>query len=87
MHGSLLLSTLLLLSSSTDAARSPRQKAEQRNPYLILPPGFGDDVGESSPPKGLGEKEFVGYRHRQASRNTQLTQISDPKTHIPPWIA
>jgi hypothetical protein len=87
MHGSLLLSTLLLLSSSADAARSPRQKAEQRNPYLILPPGLGDDVGDSSPPKGLGEKEFVRCCYRQASRDTKLIQISDPKTHIPPRIA
>lgn len=62
MHGSLLLSALLLISSSADAARSPRQRAEERNPYLILPPGLGDDVGGSSPPKGLGEKEFVGHR-------------------------
>jgi lipase ATG15 len=63
MHGSLLLSCLLLLSSSADAARSPRQRAEQRNPYLVLPPALGQDVGENSPPKGLGEKEFVSNRH------------------------
>ncbi|GAB7324057.1 hypothetical protein MBLNU13_g07449t1 [Cladosporium sp. NU13] len=62
MHDSLLLSTLLLLASSAEAARSPRQRAEERNPYLGLPPGLGDDLGEISPPKGLGEKEFT-LRH------------------------
>jgi len=87
MHGSLFLSTLLLLSSCANAARSPRQRAEQRNPYLILPPGLGDDVGESVPPKGLGEKEFVSCCHSRASGIHQLTRIPDPKTHIPPWIA
>ena len=87
MHGSLLLSTLLLLSSSAEAARSPRQRAEQRNPYLVLPPGLGDDVGESSPPKGLGEKEFVGHSPSSSLTCGQLTHLPDPKTHIPPWIA
>lgn len=59
MHGSLLLSALLLLSAPADAARSPRDRAAQRNLYPILPPGLVDDVGDSRLPKELGEKEFV----------------------------
>jgi hypothetical protein len=87
MHGSLLLSCLLLLSSSADAARSPRQRAEQRNPYLVLPPGLGQNVGEGSPAKGLGEKEFVSTRHHQGRIRHQLINNVDFKTHLPPWIA
>lgn len=76
MHGSLLLSSLLLLSHSADAARSPRQRAEQRNPYVILPPALGDDVGESSPPKGLGQKEFVCSCDHHGTRERLLINIS-----------
>ena len=86
MHGSLLLSCLLLVSSPADAARSPRQRAEQRNPYLVLPPGLGQDVGESSPPKGLGEKEFVSNRHHQARNRQRLIHNADAETHLPPWV-
>jgi hypothetical protein len=87
MHGSLLLSCLLLISSSADAARSPRQRAEQRNSYLVLPPGLGQDVGEGSPAKGLGEKEFVSNRHHQGRNRQQLTNGVDAETHLPSWIA
>ena len=87
MHGSLLLSCLLLVSSSADAARSPRQRAEQRNPYLVLPPGLGQGVGESSPPTGLGDKEFVSNCHHRGRNGQQLINSADAETHIPPWIA
>lgn len=62
MHGSLLLSCLLSITASADAARSPRQRAEQRNPYVILPPGLDNDIGEAKPPIALEEKEFT-LRH------------------------
>lgn len=86
MHGSLLLSSLLLLSSTADAARSPRDRAAQRNLYPILPPGLGDDLGDSRLPKELGEKEFVRGCHIHDSHIQQLTCL-DLETYLPPWIA
>jgi lipase ATG15 len=60
MYGSLLLlSSVLLIASGTEAARTPRQRSEQRNPYIVLPPGLGEDAGEADLPRSLGEKEFV----------------------------
>lgn len=73
MHGSLLLSALLLLSSPADAARSPRDRAAQRNLYPILPPGLGDDLGDSRLPKELGEKEFVSRGQYHKPQFQQLT--------------
>lgn len=58
---SVLLSTLLIGSSAVDAARSPRQQAEQGQPYAILPPGPVSGIGSGSlqEPHNLGELDFV----------------------------
>lgn len=86
LHGSMLLSCLLLIATSSDAARSPRQRAEQRNPYAILPPGLGDDVTQGKPPIALGEKEFV-CPFIESSDRQQLTPCTDAETYLPPWIS
>ncbi|KAK5129865.1 putative lipase atg15 [Meristemomyces frigidus] len=45
-----------------DAARTPQQRREQRNPYLILPPGLDSSYEAGKPLQNLGEREFT-LRH------------------------
>lgn len=54
------LACLLALAGVGEAARSPQQRREQRNPYVILPPGATDgyEDGKQWTPQDLGEKEF-----------------------------
>jgi hypothetical protein len=57
-----ILTCLLLLAGacpSTYAARTPEQRQQQLNPYLILPPGAGDNVEVGHTPKSLGGRTFV----------------------------
>lgn len=56
--GSVLLACLLLIAGFTDAARTPQQR-EQRNPYVILPPGPTTEYDGGRPAQDLGERSFV----------------------------
>lgn len=47
-------------SGHGDAARTPQQRREQRNPYLVLPPGAPDSFDAGRPSQDLGERDFVG---------------------------
>lgn len=67
--GNLALACLLLLAGFSDAARTPQQRRDQRNPYLILPPGSPNSYGEGRTPQDLGERDFVG-----SARPVQRTQ-------------
>ncbi|KAK5128215.1 putative lipase atg15 [Meristemomyces frigidus] len=49
-------------SGHGDAARTPQQRREQRNPYLILPPGSPDSYDAGRPSQDLGERDFT-LRH------------------------
>ena len=81
MYGSLLL---LLLAVATEAARSPRQKAQQRNPYVILPPGPGEDVRDGELPRNLDEKEFVRDALVLVVGRRGLTAHTDAEAYLPP---
>ena len=59
---SLALEVLLVIAGFNDhafAARSPRQREEQHNPYILLPPGADNSKEAHKPPQALGELEFV----------------------------
>ncbi|SMY22725.1 unnamed protein product [Zymoseptoria tritici ST99CH_1A5] len=60
--GSILLTCLLAFVGNAQAARSWQQRRAEANPYIILPPGIGQDVGNGKAPVGFGEKEFT-LRH------------------------
>ncbi|KAK3070712.1 putative lipase atg15 [Teratosphaeriaceae sp. CCFEE 6253] len=53
------IALLLVLASSGNAARTPQQRKEHRNPYLILPPSPG---AAHEPSRDLGERSF-SLRH------------------------
>ena len=53
-----LLATASLIGVG-DAARTPQQRREQRNPYLMLPPGLEESFAEGEAARDLGEREFV----------------------------
>ncbi|OTA27364.1 hypothetical protein BTJ68_10499 [Hortaea werneckii EXF-2000] len=59
-----LLVCLLALSDYGEAARTPQQRRQQRNPYLILPPTAGEEYGSGIPwqSQDLGELDF-SLRH------------------------
>ncbi|GAB1739224.1 hypothetical protein NU219Hw_g3973t1 [Hortaea werneckii] len=59
-----LLVCLLALSEYGDAARTPQQRRQQRNPYLILPPTAGQQYsgGKQWQSQDLGELDF-SLRH------------------------
>ncbi|RMZ32812.1 hypothetical protein D0859_03044 [Hortaea werneckii] len=59
-----LLVCLLALSEYGGAARTPQQRRQQRNPYLILPPTAGEQYGSGKPwqSQDLGELDF-SLRH------------------------
>ncbi|RMX81754.1 hypothetical protein D0869_06572 [Hortaea werneckii] len=59
-----LLVCLLALSEYGEAARTPQQRRQQRNPYLILPPTAGEQYGSGKQwqSQDLGELDF-SLRH------------------------
>ncbi|KAK5118039.1 hypothetical protein LTR62_004084 [Meristemomyces frigidus] len=61
-NGSVLLACLLVLAGFGDAARTPQQKREQTDPYLILPPGSPNTDKGGRLSQDLGAKSF-SLRH------------------------
>ncbi|KAK4553539.1 putative lipase atg15 [Recurvomyces mirabilis] len=57
-NGSVLLACLLAVLGFGDAARTPQQRREQRNPYLILPPATPDEYRAGRPAQDLGARTF-----------------------------
>jgi len=49
-------------SEPGNAARTPQQRREQRNPYVILPPGVPNAYGDGKGSQDLGDREF-SLRH------------------------
>jgi hypothetical protein len=57
-----ILTCMLLIAGAcpaTYAARTPEQRQQQSNPYLILPPGIGDSIEAGHVPESLGSRTFV----------------------------
>ncbi|OQO01298.1 hypothetical protein B0A48_12851 [Cryoendolithus antarcticus] len=88
MYGSLVLYLLSCSAGWTDAARTPRQKAEQRNSNVILPPRLEQDVGDADLPRALGEKVFSlrHIYHRGAQRYPDLHRYVDVPSEAKLWV-